>query len=330
MVWAIVRVVESGLICGFVLDGQGSGVELDWDGVRRWKPEDGVLWVHLDYQLPDAVAWLENDAGLDPLTLQALLAQDPRPRSLEVDDALLVILRGVNLNEGANPEDMVSLRLWLEAGRVITLRHRRFNAIRAMRDSLVGGRGPVSSGDLLCDVMDRVLHRIGLVIDKIDDDVDSLEDEVLTVDDVRLRTVLSRFRRQAIALRRFIAPQREGLGRLQTSRVSWLDGRERGRLRESYDRLLRAVEELDAAKERAMVTQEELANRMSELMNRRLYTLSIIAAVFLPLGFITGALGVNVAGIPGTSWDGSFWIMCGAFVGLGAVQVWLFKKLGWF
>ena len=322
--------MASGLICGFVLDGEGNGTEVDWAGVRAWKPEHGFLWLHMDYRQDDAQAWLHDGSGLDPLSLQALLAEDPRPRSLEVGDALLMIIRGINLNEGADPEDMVSLRMWIENNRAITLRHRRFNALKAMRSSVLEHKGPRSAGDLLADVIERILHRIALVVDKIDDDVDHMEDQVLTARDMELRVQLSRFRRQAIALRRFIAPQRESLGRLQSTKVSWLAERDRGRLRECYDRLLRSIEELDAAKERAVVTQEELANRMAERMNSRLYTLSIIAAIFLPLGFITGALGVNLAGIPGTGWEGSFWIMCAAFVSLGAVQVWLFRKMGWF
>ena len=60
------------------------------------------------------------------------------------------------------------------------------------------------------------------------------------------------------------------------------------------------IEELDAARDRAAVTQEELASRLAEQSNKRLYVLSVVAAVFLPLGLITGLLGVNLGGIPGT------------------------------
>ena len=49
-----------------------------------------------------------------------------------------------------------------------------------------------------------------------------------------------------------------------------------------------------------MVIQDELSNRLSDRMNRNMYLLSVVAAIFLPLGFLTGLLGVNVAGIPGT------------------------------
>jgi zinc transporter len=65
------------------------------------------------------------------------------------------------------------------------------------------------------------------------------------------------------------------------------------------------------------------------MTNQRLYTLSIIAAIFLPLGFLTGLFGVNVGGIPGTESSWGFLIVCALMAALGAGQLWLFRKLGW-
>jgi hypothetical protein len=43
---------EHGLIAAYVLDGHGGGQEMGWEGVRRWRPADGLLWLHLDYSDP--------------------------------------------------------------------------------------------------------------------------------------------------------------------------------------------------------------------------------------------------------------------------------------
>ena len=100
-------------------------------------------------------------------------------------------------------------------------------------------------------------------------------------------------------------------------------------MREAADRLTRSVEDLDSARDRAAVTQDEIANRLSELLNKRLYTLSIIAAIFLPLGFLTGLMGVNVGGIPGEGFRWAFLILCVIMAGIGGVQLWVFRKAGW-
>ena len=89
------------------------------------------------------------------------------------------------------------------------------------------------------------------------------------------------------------------------------------------------VEDLEAARERTAVTQDELDNRLSEQLNRRMYALSIVAGIFLPLSFVTGLLGINVAGIPGSETGWAFAAVCAALAVVGVGELWLFRKSGW-
>ena len=137
-------------------------------------------------------------------------------------------------------------------------------------------------------------------------------------------------RKQAIMLRRYIAPQRDVMQHLRTSELKWLNAMHKRHLQESYDRVLRYAEDLDAIRERAQIVKDELANALSDRLNRNLYILSVIAAIFLPLGFLTGLLGINVGGIPGADNPLAFWLVIAGMGILVAIQVWLFKKLRWF
>ena len=76
---------EKGLIFAYVLDGQGGGQSVDWDGISNWQASDGVLWVHLDRTDHDARRWLRGSCGLHPAIANALLAKESRPRSMVVD-----------------------------------------------------------------------------------------------------------------------------------------------------------------------------------------------------------------------------------------------------
>lgn len=289
---------ENGLVASYQLDGRGGGEELDWERIADWQPDHGVLWVHLDRDSPDSRRWLEDFSGLEPLIVESLLAESTRPRCAQVGDGVMLFLRGVNLNPGADPEDMVSIRLWIEERRVISLRVRRLLSIADLRDSIDQGHGPSDVGDFVVQLTGRLVARVSGVIGDVDDKVDELQDRVLDAESGRLRTSLMQLRREIIGLRRYLAPQRDALARLTQLRLSWLDDMEQMHLREEADRVVRYVEDLDSARERAAVTQEELGNRISEQMNARMYVLSVVAAIFLPLGFLTGLFGINVGGIP--------------------------------
>ena len=136
-------------------------------------------------------------------------------------------------------------------------------------------------------------------------------------------------RRESIALRRYLAPQREALAKLQNEKVSWLTDNDRARLREVSDQLVRIIEDLDSVRDRASVTQDELVSHLSDQMNARLYVLSLVAAIFLPLGFLTGLLGINVGGMPGVESGLAFWIVTISMVVLVAVQIYVFRKKRW-
>jgi zinc transporter len=85
---------QEGLLSAFVLDGKGGGNEISWDDLRGWQPSTGTLWVHLDRADPESGRWLREESGLDPLTCEALLAEETRPRSVISGEGLMVILRG--------------------------------------------------------------------------------------------------------------------------------------------------------------------------------------------------------------------------------------------
>jgi len=320
---------SSGFIFAFALDGKGGGRSLDWEGVKTWRREEGILWIHLDYAGDDAKQWLDHESNIDPIIAESLTTEETRPRSLVHKGGMLLILRGVNLNPGSDPEDMVSIRCWIEADRIVTMRHRRVMATEDIRQALESVSGPTDAGSFLESLSDRLVIRMGNVISDTDDAVDALEDVILTEQSYALRQKIADIRRTVISLRRYLAPQRDVMAHIYTEKVDWLDDRERMRLREIADRTTRYVEDLDAIRDRAIVTQEELNNRLAEQMNKTMYILSIVAGIFLPLSLLTGLLGINVGGIPGSDNNWAFLEFCLLLVAVAGVQIWFFKRKKW-
>jgi zinc transporter len=320
---------QDGLIFAYQLDGRGGGRPVAWDEIRAWRPDAGLLWLHLDYEGPEVQRWISEESRLEPVIAEALTEQETRPRSFADHDGLFVILRGVNLNPGADPEDMVSIRMWIEEHRVITLRRRRVMAVEDLRKSVDLGKGPTDAGEFLVAIVDQLILRMSDVLSDLDESVDSVEEALLEAESAELRPKLADARRQSIGLRRYLAPQRDVISRLQAEHVSWLDEMDRAHLREVADRTTRYVEDLDSARDRAAVAHEELNSRLSEQMNHRMYALSVIAGIFLPLSFLTGLLGINVGGIPGTDSAVAFTLVCVGLVALAGVQGWLFRHLRW-
>jgi zinc transporter len=316
-----------------ILDGRGGGRRLEtWEAIRSWTPADGVLWMNADYHAPEAVAWLAEHSKIDPLMRESLTDVDPRPRAtVHSGDDLICVIRGINVNQGAQPEDMVSIRMYIERERVVMLRHRASRSLKRIADDLERGKGPRDAAELVVHLIDHVVDNIATRIDTLGDAVAALEDDVLAeTRPGNLRSQIADHRRRAIALRRFLGPQREALAKLATIAPGWFATQHREAIGEVADRMSRSVEELDAARDRASVTQEELSSRFAELTNQRLYVLAMITAIFLPLGFVTSLLGVNIGGIPFKEDEWAFWVLIALFAIFVGLLLWWFRRRGWF
>lgn len=320
---------SKGLIYAYELDGKGSGNILDWLKIDSPSPAHGTRWIHLDYTKREACQWLRSNSGLDVVIADALLDDDSRPRVVEYDNGLLLILRGVNMNPGADPEDMVSIRLCVESNRIISTRRRQLLPVQAIKDDIANGNGPRTSGDFLMALVSKLDDRISPVIDKLDQEIEQAElqfaDEMATT----YRGDFASLRRQAVRIRRFLAPQREGIERLAKEQIGLLTNEQKFALREEADRVTRNLEDLDLIRERAMVAQEELLAQLAQEQNRRMYLLAIVAALFLPLSFVTGLMGMNVAGLPGTENQWSFIVLALIMTGLAAGIMGVFRWQKW-
>ena len=288
-------------------------------------------WFHFDASHPDTLDTIRTTfTDIDEYSLQAITDQDARPRILSLENGTLIILRGINHNKGDEPEDMIAVRLWVTEKRLISLRYRKSMAVMKVSENLDQGRGPKSIGDIITSICSLLFSYIETTISQIDDNMDDLEARVVDKPDKQLRRDIADIRKSAILLRRYIAPQKEVLSQLHYSDIAWLSTKNIRRIQETQDTLLRSIEDLDAIRERSQVVKDELVNALSDKLNRNLYVISVVTAIFLPLGFLTGLFGINIGGMPGVDDDAafaSFSILLAVIVG---IQVVLFKYFKWF
>ncbi len=282
---------------------------LDWPGDAA-AAEGEVRWLHLDRTHPRVAAWLREESGIDPVMVDALLEPDPRPRFVRSGEAMLLVLRTANLNPGAEPEELVSVRAWAEPGRIIVLRNRHSAALEAFEDRLFGATngsgGPRETGAIIAGLVTALVAALEPVVEDVQEQQDLLEDRLLGGQHRDLAPLVGAHRREVLQLHRYLAPQREVLLRLDGDRPSWLTKRDRNVLREAAHAGSRLLDDLVLARDHGVLLQEELSARAGERLNRRLYLFTVIASIFLPLTFLTGLLGSNVDGIPFASREWAF------------------------
>ena len=319
------------VLLSYSLDGLGGGVALHDGAISRLLKDDQLAWAHLNAEHPDTAAWLRREVGyLNDFVVNALLADETRPRIFPIGEGVLLILRGVNLNENASPEDMVSIRLWIDPHRIISLQRRKLKAVGDLAANIEAGQGPVDCAGFITMLIGLLFARMAPAVTSLGEEMDDIEEDVLDGSANALREQIVSIRKKAIIFKRYMAPQRDLITNLLETKIDWFADRNHHHMIEAHDNITRFVEELDSVRERSQVISDEVANMLTERLNKNMYALSVVAAIFLPLGFLTGLLGINIGGIPGAENPQAFVVFCGMLALVVGLQIVIFRKMRWF
>ncbi len=289
-------------------------------------PVAGYRWTHFDLTDADLPAFLA--AHVPEIPAAALTAPETRPRCDRFGDGLILNLRGVNLNADGPLDQMVAVRLWVTADRVVSVRMRRVFALDALRQEAETGHAPATPMAFVTALAGRLMGRVQDSVFDLSARIDAMEDSVQD-DDAPLPADLAEERRMAIRLRRYLAPQRDALVALVGTDSPLMTQTQRDLLREQANLAKLAVEELEALIARMTAVQDHHTAQAALKQGHNGYVLSIVAAVFLPLGFVTGLFGVNVGGMPGLDSPWAFAALSAGLVALTAAAVAVMRWLKW-
>ncbi|WP_455843642.1 zinc transporter ZntB [Pantoea agglomerans] len=307
------------------LDGAGGMIPIeDKDVINCERP----CWLHLNYTQRQSAEWLQNTPLIPDSVRDALAGDSMRPRVTRLGDGFMIVLRSVNHNADSRPDQLVAMRVFINDKLIVSTRRRKVYAIDAVLTDLQQGNGPVDGGSWLVDVCDALTDHASEFIEEMHDKIIELEDALMN-QEVPARGDLALLRKQLIVMRRYMAPQRDVYARLAIEKMAWMNDDDRRRMQEVADRLGRGLDDLNAGVARTSILADEVASILAESMNRRTYTMSLMAMIFLPATFLTGLFGVNLGGIPGGNWALGFTAFCVLLLAMvGGVAIWL-KRRKW-
>lgn len=307
----------------------GIATKLDLKVDTKRPKKTGYEWIHLSASHAEARQWLIDDPDIDLLATDTMLAQDSRPRVIVHDDSFLINLRGVNLNEGSDVTDMVGIRFIVTENRIVSIERRPLKATTDIAEQLEHVSPPETASGFLAlfamTLADRMAPTITDLSEKVDDLEETGDNDISNLD----RTLLAELRRDVISLRRYLAPQRDALNSFSVQNFKWITELDKLHIRSAADQTTRITEELDTLRERCTVIRDHLTDHRAETMNNNMMILSVVAAIFLPLGLVSGMMGINVGGMPWVEDGNGFWYVTGIVIIVGCIQMFFFKLLKW-
>ena len=318
--------VDNSLVFALSLDS-GEKLELPNLSDAIHNP-DVAVWTHLGIGFDDVdIASFKRVFALPEDVLEALTAPHSRPGIVRFDSGLVLTMRGRNMSD-ADDSDMVSLRFWLSGKDLITIERRPVASIRSVEESILRANRTSTTVEVFQRVIECLNDRILDMVAQRVDAIDEIDEQLASEDDGAAFELLQGLRREVVAIRRYLGPQRDLFLKLEKEIPEEFRKvpSQAAFYRWEFDRVQHALEDLNAIRERAALLAEECLQRTSERMNRNAYTLSVVAAIFLPLTFVSGVFGMNVGGLPMMDEPMGFVWTCIAMVILG-IASWLLMRI---
>lgn len=306
---------------------------IDETRIRDHMRRDQFFWLDLSAPGPDEVAQLREIFGFHPLALEDTEHFDQRPKLDNYDDYIFMVFYGAWRHGAEDPEPLREVHLFISGQYLVTIHRDPLPPLDRQREQL-DGRVLHSEQFLLYRVLDALVDSFFPILADIDDEIDDLEAAVIAnPTDQQLERLFS-LKRQLIAMRKVITPQRD-LFASSVDQIAELPGLtldERDYFRDVYDHLIRISDLIDSYRDLMSGATDLYLSTVSNRQNDVMKQLTVIATIFLPLGFITGFFGQNfsflVSHLISPEW--TFWVIgVGSMLATCAGLLIFFRRKGW-
>ena len=301
----------------------------DLEQLGRLRGRYPVLWVDMDGVRHAPTVQRVGDAfGLHRLALEDVGHIGQQTKSEIFEDHIFLVARMVRLCPGL---DLEQVSIFVGSDYVITFQERPGDPLDPVRARLRGSRGRIRSAGpdyLAYAILDAVVDHCFPVVEAYAERLDLLEDEILGHPSRETMNQLHGVRRDLVALRRAVWPLRDALAALVREPPAGLvDPDTVVYLRDVQDHLVQIVDLVEGCRELGSSLTDLYLSSVGNRTNEIMKVLTIFAAIFIPLGFITGLYGMNVVQPP-------FWLrsLGVAEASMAAITVGLllfFWRRGW-
>jgi magnesium transporter len=304
-----------------------------------YKDSPTITWINLsgihDVKI---IEKLGQHFGLHPLILEDVVNTGHRPKLEETDAFIFTVLNMLYLKP--DNHDVLSEQVSIIFGNnyVISFQEKPgdvFDAVRERIKKTVPRVRFLGADYLAYALIDAIVDHYFVVLESIGERVESLE-EKLVVHPVseHLNTIHS-LKRELVFIRRAVWPLREVVGGLDRLETPLVHDSMRMYLRDLYEHTVQVIDTVETFRDMVSGLLDIYLSSVSNRMNEVMKVLTIIATVFIPLGFLAGVYGMNFDtsvspfNLPELGYRYGypfFWLLV---LIIGGALLWFFRRKRW-
>jgi magnesium transporter len=306
--------------------------QIDEAAIRDHLERDHFFWLDLLAPTHDQLLELERIFNFHPLAIEDAEHFGQRPKLDNFGDYVFLVFYGGWADHPPDAEPVREVHMFVSGQYLVTIHRDPLPPLDEQLEQLEG-RVLHSEQFLLYRVFDALTDSFFPVLTNMDGEIDDLEAAVLAnPTDAQLQRLFA-LKRQLLSMRKVVTPQRDLFARSidELAELPGLELDERDYFRDVYDHLIRISDLIDSYRDLMSGATDLYLSTVSNRQNDVMKQLTVIATVFLPLGFITGFFGENFAYlVREIQHEWAFWVLgVGSMVATCVGLVLYFRRKGW-
>ncbi len=312
-----------------------SGVD-SVDAIAAYREKWPTVWVHVE-GLGDLepLRRLGELFGIHQLVLEDVVNLEQRAKAEPYKDQLFVVARAPL---AADQFGTRQVSLILGQGFVLTFTPGPGDCFEPVRERLRKGRGRIRGAGadyLLYALLDSVIDSYFPVLESAGESLEQLEEIVMAGQDRNAPHLIHVMKGALLSLRRDVWPHRELFAALIRDAEEMISPETSLFLRDCQDHAVQIIELIETYREVCADLLNTHLSSVSNRMNEVMKVLTIIATIFIPLGFIAGLYGMNfdtgisALNMPELGWRYGYLFCLGIMALVAGGLLWYFKRRGW-
>lgn len=302
------------------------------DKIAEYLSDDHVTWISI-HGLQDTtlIAQIGEKFDISSLILEDILNTDERPKFIEDDTHLFVILKSLSFNPENCKFQIDQISLIVGENYLISIQETETDYFEDISRRLNSGMGKIRSysPDYLCyTLIDTVVDGYILNIEKMGSVIEEQEKRLLTSDKQIIENIYH-YKTELAYIRKNIRPVKELMTRFVTSDSDLINDRTYSYLRDLEGLVTQALEAIEIYYTMVSDQQNSYNANINNNVNDVMKVLTIFSAIFIPLTFIVGVYGMNFNYIPALKYHYSYFILWGIMVAIAIIMLFFFKRKKW-
>lgn len=300
--------------------------------LREYVDSPSMCWIDVQGFGDESVLRAIGDlVGLHHLALADAVNAPQRPKVETYGRHMLWITQMV-MPAGEYSVETEQFSMVLGPNYLITFQERYGDILNPVRERIRAGKGLIrkSGPDYLAyALIDAVIDGYYPIMEQFGEHLETLEDDIVERPTPELLQRIHRVKREMLAIRRAIWPQRESINQLIRDDSDWVSEAVKTYLRDVYDHCIQIIDVVETYRELTSglmdVYLSSIANRQNEVMK----VLTIVSTIFIPLTFMAGIYGMNFEFLPELRFHYAYPILWLVMVLISGGMIYFFRRKGW-